>query len=118
MCSSDLAEDGRKSLEQIMRAGHLAGQRFADTDRQPGRGRLAFFHHIEVVVERRDLVDLRLGESQFFGQRCKQAGRQMAFRVLDTVKMLDQQIPPTRLIAKQLTNPGTRLGRNPAPFWR
>jgi hypothetical protein len=36
----------------------VAGDGIADTDRQRGRDGVAFFHHIEVVIEGRHLVDL------------------------------------------------------------
>ena len=62
-----LAEFLRKFVEQFFRAAHGAGKRVADPDGDCGRRRVALLHHVEVRVERRDLIDL--GERQFhFGR--------------------------------------------------
>ena len=47
-------------------------------------------HHVEMRVERGDLVDLGLGHAQFRGECRKVARREMAMAILDQVKIFDQ----------------------------
>ena len=60
------------------RAGHLARQRFADAHGDRRRRRFAFLHDVEVVIERRDLVDLGLREAHLLRQRGEVRRRQVA----------------------------------------
>jgi hypothetical protein len=88
-------------VPQRIGARHLARQRFAHADRQRGRRFLALLHHIEVVVERRDLVNLGHREAQLAGERYQMRGGKMSVAVLDPVQEFDQQIAPARRIAEQ-----------------
>jgi len=80
----------RQLVEEILRAGHPARERLADADRQRARRRLALLHHVEVVIEGRDLVDLGERESYLLRERREMRGCKVAVAVVDPVKMLDQ----------------------------
>ena len=53
-------DTGLQALDQLICARNHATDGLADADRHGCRPRLAFFNDVEVVVERGDLVDLRL----------------------------------------------------------
>ena len=52
-----------------MRARKLAGDRIADANRDRRRRRIAFLHHVEVVIERRHFVHLGHCHLHFGGER-------------------------------------------------
>ena len=87
---------GAQRLQQLMRAGHGAGQAFADPDRHRRRRRCGVLQHLEMVVEAGDLEDLDRRQAQQLGQGDEMAGAQAAMRVLQRVQMLDQQVAPQR----------------------
>ena len=100
-----LRVDGRAELaDQLLGPGKHAGNRIADPDGQRRRRRLAFLDDVEMVVERRHLVDLGLRQPHLLGKRAQVGGRQMAVAVLDQVKMFDQQVAPARALAQQRAN--------------
>ena len=86
--------------QQLLRPSHGAAQAVADADGHGRRGCLALLHHVEVVVEGGDLVDLGLRQPQLLGQRRHVLGRDMAVAVLDQVQELDQQVAPARAVAQ------------------
>ena len=94
--------------EQLLRAGHGAGQAVADPHRHRRRRRLAFLHHVEMGVEGRDLVDLGERQLHLLRQRGEMRGGEMAVAVLDQVQMLDQQVAPARAVAEQRLDLGKR----------
>ena len=104
----------RSSASSPLRAGQRAAQAVADADGDRRRGRLALLHHVEVVVEGGDLVDLGLGEAQLLGQGRDVLGRDVAAAVLDQVQELDQQVAPARPVAQQRPDLVERLGLRPA----
>ena len=89
---SDLAgiDAGAQALDQLVRARDHAADGLADADRHGRRLRLAFFDDVEVVVERRDLVDLGLRQAHLFGQRAQVARLEAPELVLNQVQVLDQ----------------------------
>ena len=91
-----------------------AAQAVADADGDRRRRRLALLHHVEVVVEGGDLVDLGLGEAQLLGQGRDVLGGDVAPAVLDQVQELDQQVAPARPVAQQRPDRVERLGLRPA----
>ena len=66
-----------------------------------GRRSLALFDHVEVVVERRHLVDLRHRHLHLVRKRDQMRRGQAAVMVLNLVQVLDQEIAAARRIAKQ-----------------
>ena len=60
---------GRQLRKQLVRARELAGDRVADADRDRRRRSLAFFDHVEVVIEGRHFVDLGHRHLHFGGER-------------------------------------------------
>ena len=69
------AQDGGQALQQFAGAGHLARQAVAHPHRERLRRCFAFLDDVEVVIERRDLIDLGLRQPHLLGQ-----GRQMGGR--------------------------------------
>ncbi len=92
---------GAQLGQESVRAGQRAAQAVADADGDRRRGRLALLHHVEVVVEGGDLVDLGLGEAQLLGQGRDVLGGDVAPAVLDQVEELDQEVAPAWPIAEQ-----------------
>ena len=92
---------GAQLGQESVRAGQRAAQAVADADGDRRRGRLALLHHVEVVVEGGDLVDLGLGEAQLLGQGRDVLGGDVAPAVLDQVEELDQEVAPAWPIAQQ-----------------
>ena len=86
---------------QRIATGHPARQRLAHAHGDRWRRRLAFLHHVEVVVERRDLVDLGQRELHLLRQRDDVRRRDVTAGVLDPVQVLDQEIAPPGRIAQQ-----------------
>ncbi len=100
---------GSQLVDQLFGAGDHAGDGVADPDGDR-RGRdLALVHHIEVIVERGDLVDLGLGQAHLLGQRAQVARGQVAVAVLDQVQVFDQEVAAARAGAQQLAHIGQRL---------
>ena len=91
-------------LQDVVGTGQFAGDGIAYPDGDFGRRGLAFLDHIEVVVERRHLIDLGLGEAHLAGQGGEMSGRQMAVLVLDQVQVFDQQIMPSWLVPQKFLN--------------
>lgn len=93
----------------------MAGYRFADADGH-GRRRRTVFHHIEVMIERCDLVYLRRRERHLTRECGQVRGREAAVSVLDAVQVLDQEIGTTRGIAQQRAYLAERPFIDFAPF--
>ncbi len=77
-------------IQNLLRAGHLAGERIAHPDGDGGRCCLAFLHHVEMVIEGRHLVDFGLGKAHLGGKGCQMGGREMAVAVLDEMQKFDE----------------------------
>ena len=90
--------------QQLAAAHHRAGEAVADPDRDRRRRRLALLHHVEVGVEGRDLVHLRLRQPHLVRERRQVLRRQAAVAILDQVQELDQQVPPPRPLAEKLAD--------------
>ncbi len=88
----------------------VAGERIAHAHRERRRGRAAFLDHVEVVIERRDLVHLGQRQLHRRRQRHEVRGRELAVVILDAVQMLDQEIAPAWLGGEQRLHLGERLG--------
>ena len=96
-------------VEQLVRSRQLAGDRVADADGDRRRRRLAFLHHVEVVIEGRHFVDLGHGHLHLSRERDEMRGRQTAEAILNPVQVLDQQIAAARLVAEQREHFFSRL---------
>ena len=70
------------------------------------------------MVEARHLVDLGHRQAHLLGKRREMRSRQVAVRVLDFVKMLDEQVATARRIAQQLANLLQRPRNDPATLGR
>ena len=103
-----LAFEGCERLAQRVGAGHLARQRLADAHGDRRRRRLAFLDDVEVVVERRHLVDLGHRQAHLLRQRGDVRGRQVAEAVLQLVQVLDQEVAPARRLAEHRAHLGER----------
>ena len=64
-----VTEGGGQRFEQAAGAGELAREAVADPDGDRRRWLLALGEHVEVRVERRDLVDLRHRQPHLVGER-------------------------------------------------
>ncbi len=120
---ADIAtEQSRKLAEQLLRPGHLATQPVAHPYSQlRGRGYTpagAFLHHIEVMVESRNFVDLGLCESQESSHSGEMRRTQLLVAIVDAVQILDQQVMTVRAGAYQGFHFLDRLGIHRAPFGR
>jgi hypothetical protein len=96
-----LAQNLRQPREKILRARHFARQAIADAHGECRRYGIAFLHDIEVVIEGRDFIDLRLRQIHLARERCKVARTQVAEVVLQAVQVFDQQIVRARRTAEQ-----------------
>src|SRR6267142_2761018 len=96
-----LAENSREFRKELARPGHLAGDRVAHAHRDRRRRRLTLLDHVEMVVEGRNLVDLRHRKLHLVGECDQTRGREMPVAVLDSVQILDQEIAPARIIPEQ-----------------
>src|SRR6202049_410059 len=96
-------------MAQGIGAGHLAGKRLADPHRQRRRRRLALLHHVEMVIEGGDFVNLGARELELLGQREDMRRRNMSIPILNSVQELDQQVAPAWRTAKQSANLGYGL---------
>ena len=94
-------EQRRQRLEHRARAGEIAGDRVAYAHGQRRRRRLVLFHHVEVMVEGRDLVNLRHRHPHLGRQRGEVGRRQTAEAILDQVQVFDQQVAAARRTAEQ-----------------
>ena len=72
--------------------GHGAAQRVAYPDGDRRRRRLALLHHVEMMVEGCNLVDLGLRQAHAFRQCRQMRRRDMAVSVLDDMQMLDEEV--------------------------
>ena len=88
-------------FQQTRSTNAFAREAVADPDRQRRRRALALHHHVEVRVERRDLVDLGHGETHLGRERREMTSREAAIMVLNRVQMLDQQVAAPGLVAQQ-----------------
>ena len=107
-------------VEQLVRAGEIAGDRIADAHGDRRRRGLALFDHVEVVVEGRDFVDLGHRQLHLGRERDQMRRRQAAVPILNLVQMFDQQIAPARRVAEQRERPLRALSdRRAGPLaWR
>ena len=113
-----LAQNRRQLGQQFLRPRHLARQAIADTHRQR-RGRcITFLDHIEVVIEGRDFIDLRLRQPHLARQRRQMARAEVAEAVLQAMQMLDQQVVRARRGAEQCTHLFERSGIDDAALRR
>ncbi len=97
-------------------AGQFARDRVADPHGERRRGILPLFHHFEVVVERRHLIDLGVGEAHLFRQRGEVRGGQVPVAVVDEMQILDEEIGTARLHAApaaSLLQEGLDLAQRP-----
>ena len=105
--------DGRTQLRQEpVGAGKRAAQAVADAHGDRRRRRLAFLHHVEVVVEGGDLVDLGLGEAQLLGECRDVRCGDVAVPVLDQMQELDQEVAAAGTLAQEGADVGQRFGLN------
>jgi hypothetical protein len=95
------AEPVLQGVDQLAGARKLARERVADAHGERRRGRGAVFQHVEVMIERRDFVDLGGRQVHLARERDDVLGGEMAVAVLDFVQMLEEQIAPPRRIAQQ-----------------
>ena len=93
------AELPRQLGEQLVRTRHGAGQAVAHPHRDRRRRR-AVLHHVEMGVERRDLVDLGLGELHLRGECGEMRRREMAVAILQEMQVFDEKIAPARPVAE------------------
>ena len=80
-----------KLAEQFFCAGQHAAQAVAHPDGNFRGTVLILTHDVEMRIEGRDLVDLRHGDPEFFGQSMQMTLGQAPFLVLDEVQIFDQQ---------------------------
>src|SRR5215831_15558215 len=85
----------------MLRARHGAGERVAHAHGERGRRRLVFFHHVEMGVEGRDLVDFGQRKAHLLRQRGEMRGGEIAVAVLDQMEVLDQEIATARPVGQQ-----------------
>ena len=95
--------------DEVLAAEQLAGHRIADAHGQRRRRALAFLDDVEVVVERRHLIDFRRRQFHLAGEGDDVGGADMAVFVLHQVQELDQQVAPPRTRAEQRANFGERV---------
>ena len=107
----------RELAAQRVGARHLAGQGFAYAHGQRSRRFLAFLHDIEVVIERRDFIDLGHREAQLAGERHQMRRGQVSVAILDPVQEFDQQIAPAGRVAEQRGDVRGRLRRRARAPW-
>ena len=81
-----------------------------------GGGGLALLDHVEVMIERGDLVHLRHRHLHLIRQRDQMRSGQAAVPVLNLVQMLDQQIAAPRRIAQQRQDLLARLRVDSPPL--
>ena len=110
-------QQDRQLRQQRARAGHLAGDRVADAHGDGGRRCVALLDHVEMVIERRHLVDFGHRQLHLGRERDKVRRGQAAEAVLNPVQVLDQQIPPAWEIAEKGAHVFTRF-RLDAPALR
>ena len=99
-----LTEGGGQRLQQGAGAGQLARKAVADPNRDRRRRLLAFGEHVEVGVERRDLVDLRHRQTHLVSQRGEVRRGDAVPGVLYQVQVLDEQVAVAGTIAEQLAD--------------
>ena len=95
------AERTGQTFKQLPCAHHFAGEAVADPDRDGGRRRIPFLHHVEMRVKRRHLVHLGHRQAHLMRQRREMGSREVTVGVLNQVQILDQKVPPAWTIAKQ-----------------
>src|SRR2546427_2739265 len=105
-------------FKQLATSRHRAGQCFADAHRELWRRGGVFFDHVEVVVERGDLVDLAHRQLHLLRQRNDVGSSDMSVAILDTVQKLDEQIPPPWRISQQCLHFSQRFRVDHATFGR
>ena len=96
-----LAQDGWQLGQQVLGAGHFAGQAVAHAHRQAGGSVAAFLDDVEVVVEGGDFVHFRLRQLHLGGQGRQVARGQAVEGVLNLVQMFDQHVGRARAVAQQ-----------------
>ena len=113
-----LAENPGQLRQQLARACDVAGNRVAYAHGDRGRRRLTFLDHVEMVVEGRDLVDLRHRKPHLVGERDQVRSREMSVVVLYTVQVFDEQVAPARRVFQESPHFLAGLGVDTAPFGR
>ena len=83
-----------------------------------GRRRLAFFHHVEVVIEGRHFVDLGHRHLHLGRERDEMRRRQAAVAILNQVQVLDQQIRRRGASPSSARTSSSAPGIDAAPFRR
>ena len=91
---------------QRLRPSHLTGQRLADAHGQLGRYLIAFLDDVEVVIKRGDLVHLGHGQAHLVRKRDNVRRRDTTVGILDAMQEFDEQVAPSRRIAKQCLHLG------------
>ena len=118
------AERIRQFGEEPLRALERAGQQIADPHRDRRRRRLVFLHHIEMGVERGNLIDFGQCQLHFLRQCGEMRRQKVPVTVLDQVQMLDQEIASAWPVDQQRLNlferpridlPAFGCPRRPAP---
>ena len=110
------AERLRQFVQQALGARHGAGQQVADAHRDRRRRRFAFFDHVEMRIEGRDLIDFGLRKLHFGRQRRQMRARYVAVFVLDQMQMLDQKVAAARAIGQERLDIRHRLRIDLAAF--
>ena len=77
---------------------------------------VALLHHVEVVIERRHLVDLGHRHLHLSREGDEMRGRQTPVAVLNLVQVLDQQVAAAGLVAQQRPHVFPRLGIDARPL--
>jgi len=106
------AKDGRKPRKQLLRSGQLARNRVADAHGYRRRWSVAFFHDVEVVIERGHFVDLGHRHLHLGGERHQMRRRETAEVILNQVQVLDEEIAATRFVAEERRHLPPRFGVN------
>ena len=110
-------ELSRQLGQELLRAGHGAGQAVAHPYRDRRR-RGAVLDHVEVGIEGRDLVDLRLGELHLPRQRREMGRGEVPVAVLQEMQVFDQKVAAARAGAEQRAHLLQGAGIDLAPLGR
>ena len=106
-----------KSFDQDLGAGQHTAEGIAHPDRDRRRWRFPVAHNIEMRVKRRDLVHLGHGNPHLFGKRLQMPGREMPFRVLDQMQILDQVVTAQFAITQQDKDTSLLFLTQEPPLW-
>ena len=81
---------GLERSEQRLRSLELAGDGIADANGRRWRRSLSFLNHVEMRIERGDLVDRGLRQSHFIAEGAQMRRREIVVAILDEMQKLDQ----------------------------